>query len=174
ALLVKMLDECAGIENGFMTTMHSYTNDQRLLDLPHKDLRRARAAALSIIPTTTGAAKTVGKVLKHLNGKLDGVSYRVPTPIVSIVDLTAQVKKSVTKQELNAYGEQYKKKLPNIFDFTTEPLVSSDFKGNTNSVIMDSELTYANGTFVKISGWYDNEYGYSKRLAEIATIIGKK
>jgi len=138
------------------------------LDLPHKDLRRARAAALNIIPTTTGAAKTVGKVLKHLDGKLDGISLRVPTPVVSITDFVCNLKKEASKEEIN---KTFKDAVSNILGITEEPLVSMDFKGDSHSSIVDLSLTMANGTLVKVVGWYDNEWGYSNRFVEMAEFI---
>ncbi|KKP80308.1 MAG: Glyceraldehyde-3-phosphate dehydrogenase, type I [Candidatus Moranbacteria bacterium GW2011_GWF2_35_39] len=174
APMIKVLDDNFGVEKGFMTTTHSYTNDQRLQDLPHKDLRRARAAALNIIPTTTGAAKTVGKVIKHLVGNLDGISLRVPTPVVSIVDFICNLKKEATKEEINqAFKEASKNGLKNILAVSEEDLVSMDFKGNPNSAIVDLPLTMANGNLVKVVGWYDNEWGYSNRLVEMAEFITK-
>jgi glyceraldehyde 3-phosphate dehydrogenase len=175
APMIKVLDEKFGVEKGFMTTTHSYTNDQRLLDLPHKDLRRARAAALSIIPTTTGAAKTVGKAMKHLAGKLDGISLRVPTPVVSIVDFIANVKNETTAEEINeAFREAAANGLKNILAVSDEDLVSMDFKGHPASAIVDLPLTMANGKMVKVVGWYDNEWGYSNRLIEMAEYISNK
>jgi len=176
APIIKVLDENFGLEKGFMTTTHSYTNDQRLQDLPHRDLRRARAAALNIIPTTTGAAKTVGLVMKHLEGKLDGISLRVPTPVVSIVDFICNLKKEVTVAEINAaFMEAIKsEKLQGILDATNNELVSMDFKGNPHSSIVDLPLTMANGNLVKVVGWYDNEWGYSNRLVEMAELVGAK
>jgi glyceraldehyde 3-phosphate dehydrogenase len=174
APMIKVLDENFGVEKGFMTTTHSYTNDQRLQDLPHKDLRRARAAALNIIPTTTGAAKTVGKVIKKLNGQLDGISLRVPTPVVSITDFICILKKETSVEEINeAFEEASKNELKNILATTDKGLVSMDFKGNPNSAIVDLPLTMANGTLVKVVGWYDNEWGYSNRLVELAEYISK-
>lgn len=176
APIIKVLDEKFGLEKGFMTTTHSYTNDQRLQDLPHRDLRRARAAALNIIPTSTGAAKTVGLVMPHLVGKLDGISLRVPTPVVSIVDFICNLKKDVTVEEVNAaFMEAIKtEKLQGILDATQEELVSMDFKGNPHSSIVDLPLTMANGNLVKVVGWYDNEWGYSNRLVEMAELVGNK
>jgi glyceraldehyde 3-phosphate dehydrogenase len=168
APMIKVLDDNFGVEKGFMTTTHSYTNDQRVLDLPHKDLRRARAAALNIIPTTTGAAKTVGKVLKHLDGKLDGISLRVPTPVVSITDFVCNLKKEATKEEIN---KTFKDAISNILGVTEEPLVSMDFKGDAHSAIVDLSLTMAQGNLVKVVGWYDNEWGYSNRLVEMAELV---
>jgi glyceraldehyde 3-phosphate dehydrogenase len=170
--MIKVLDEKFGVEKGFMTTTHSYTNDQRLQDLPHNDLRRARAAALNIIPTTTGAAKTVGKAIKHLEGKLDGISLRVPTPVVSIVDFICLVKKETNREEINnAFKEAAQSELKNILEATEEELVSMDFKMNPHSAIIDLPLTMANGNLIKVVGWYDNEWGYSNRLVELAKYI---
>jgi len=175
APMVKVLDENFEVERGFMTTTHSYTNDQRLQDLPHRDLRRARAAALNIIPTTTGAAKTIGKVLKNLDGKLDGISLRVPTPVVSIVDFICTVKKNPTIEEINgAFKESAQNGLRGIMSVEEQPLVSMDFKGNTNSAIVDLALTMVSENLVKVVGWYDNEWGYSNRLVEMAEYISKK
>jgi glyceraldehyde 3-phosphate dehydrogenase len=175
APMVKILDENFAVERGFMTTTHSYTNDQRLQDLPHKDLRRARAAALNIIPTTTGAAKTIGKVLKNLDGKLDGISLRVPTPVVSAVDFVCTLKKSPTVEEINnAFKEAAQTGLRGIMSVEEAPLVSMDFKGNPNSAIVDLALTMVSGNLVKVVGWYDNEWGYSNRLVEIAQYISKQ
>ncbi|TAK95396.1 type I glyceraldehyde-3-phosphate dehydrogenase [Patescibacteria group bacterium] len=175
APMIKVLDDAFGVEKGFMTTTHSYTNDQRLLDLPHRDLRRARAAALNIIPTTTGAAKTVGKVIKKFKGQLDGISLRVPTPVVSITDFVCVLKREVTVEEINdAFKEAAKNSLRNILAVTEEPLVSMDFKGNPHSAIVDLPLTMANGSLVKVVGWYDNEWGYSNRLVEMAEFVNNK
>jgi len=172
APMIKVLDAMFGVEKGFMTTTHSYTNDQRLQDLPHKDLHRARAAAQNIIPTTTGAAKTVGKVFTHLDGKLDGISLRVPTPVVSITDFICNLKKEATVQEINeAFKEAAQDGLMGIMEVTEEPLVSMDFKGNPHSTIVDLSLTMANGNLVKVVGWYDNEWGYSNRLVEMAEFV---
>jgi len=174
APMIKVLDDTFGVEKGFMTTTHSYTNDQRLLDLPHKDLRRARAAALNIIPTTTGAAKTVGKVMKHLKGKLDGISLRVPTPVVSIVDFVCVLKKEATIEEINqAFNEAAAGPMAGILYAETGELVSMDFRGDPHSAIVDLPLTMANGNLVKVVGWYDNEWGYSNRLVELAEFISK-
>lgn len=174
APMIKVLDDNFGVEKGFMTTTHSYTNDQRLQDLPHKDLRRARAAALNIIPTTTGAAKTVGKVLKNLTGNLDGIAFRVPTPVVSITDFVCILKKEVSAEEINnAFAEAAQNGLKNILSVSDEPLVSMDFKGNSHSAIVDLPLTMANGNLAKVVGWYDNEWGYSNRLVEMAEFISE-
>jgi len=175
APMVKVLDENFTVERGFMTTTHSYTNDQRLQDLPHRDLRRARAAALNIIPTTTGAAKTIGKVLKNLDGKLDGISLRVPTPVVSIVDFICTVKKNPTVEEINqAFKDAAQNGLSGIMAVEDAPLVSMDFKGNLHSAIVDASLTMVSENLVKVVGWYDNEWGYSNRLVEMAEYISKK
>jgi len=175
APMIKVLDDAFGVEKGFMTTTHSYTGDQRILDLPHKDLRRARTAGVSIIPTTTGAAKAAGKVLSHLNGKLDGIAMRVPTPVVSIVDFICNVKKEVTAEEVNAaFKSAAEGEMKGILKATEEPLVSMDYKGNPNSSIVDLPLTMANGNLVKVVGWYDNEWGYSNRLVEMAEYVNSK
>jgi len=175
APLVKILEKEFGIIKGFMTTIHSYTNDQNLLDLPHKDLRRARAAAENIIPTTTGAAKAIGKVVPSVKGKMDGISVRVPTPVVSLIDLICDIKRETTVEEVNAIFDKYSDsgEMKGIFCVEKDPLVSSDFKGNPFSSIFDSEYTRVNGNMVKLMAWYDNEWGYSCRLAELAEKIGK-
>jgi glyceraldehyde 3-phosphate dehydrogenase len=159
-----------------MTTIHSYTNDQQLLDLPHKDLRRARAAALSMIPTTTGAAVAVGEVLPELKGKLDGISVRVPTPNVSLVDLAAVLDKKTTGEEVNAaLKEAADGPLKGILAMSTEELVSIDFKGNPHSSIVDAPYTKVmDGDFVKILSWYDNEWGYSSRCVDLLRMLAKK
>jgi len=168
APLVKVLDDEFGIEKGFMTTVHSYTNDQVMLDQPHKDLRRARAGAVNIIPTTTGAAKAVGKVLPHLKGKLDGFSLRVPTPDASITDFVCVLKKEVTKDEVNAAMKKASgANLKGILQYSDEPLVSTDIIGNSYSSIYDSLSTMAMGNLVKVIGWYDNEWGYSCRVVDL-------
>jgi len=176
APIAKVLHEQFGIKKGWMTTVHSYTNDQQLLDLPHKDLRRARAAALSIIPTTTGAATAVGEVLPELKGKLDGIAMRVPTPNVSVVDLAAIVDKKTTDKEVNAAFEQAAKgPLKGILQYSTEPLVSIDFKGNANSSIVDAPYTKVmDGDFVKVLSWYDNEWGYSNRCVDLIRFMATK
>ena len=168
APMVKVLNDAFGLEKGFMTTVHSYTNDQKLLDLPHSDLRRARAAAVSIIPTSTGAAKAVGKVIPELHGMLDGFALRVPTPDGSITDLVATLKKVVTVEEVNAaFREAANGPMKGILEYTEDPIVSADIIGNPHSNIFDSLLTMANGNFVKVVGWYDNEYGYSCRVVDL-------
>jgi glyceraldehyde 3-phosphate dehydrogenase len=176
APMAKVLNDEFGIVKGFMTTIHSYTNDQKILDLPHKDLRRSRAAAINIIPTSTGAAKAIGKMIPELNGKLDGISMRVPTPTVSVLDLIVEVKKSTTKEEVNeAFRKAAATKgFKGILRVEDEPLVSTDFKGDTYSAILDSGETMVNGNMVKVVGWYDNEWGYACRLAEFADFVGKK
>ncbi|HUP39310.1 MAG TPA: type I glyceraldehyde-3-phosphate dehydrogenase, partial [Vicinamibacterales bacterium] len=165
APVAKILHEKFSIKKGWMTTVHAYTNDQQLLDLPHKDLRRARAAALSIIPTTTGAASAVGEVLPELKGKLDGIAMRVPVPNVSVVDLAVLVEKKTTADEVNgAFREASNGPLKGILQYMTEPLVSIDFRGNPASSILDVDYTKVmDGDFVKILAWYDNEWGYSNR-----------
>ena len=169
APLAKVLHESFGIKKGWMTTIHSYTNDQQLLDLPHKDLRRARAAALSMIPTTTGAAVAVGEVLPELKGRLDGFAMRVPTPNVSVVDLAALVDKKTSGEEVNAaLLEAANGPLKGILAYSDEELVSVDFKGNANSSIVDAPYTKVmDGDFVKVLAWYDNEWGYSSRCVEL-------
>jgi glyceraldehyde 3-phosphate dehydrogenase len=176
APLAKVLDEKFGIRKGWMTTVHSYTNDQQLLDLPHKDLRRARAAALSIIPTTTGAAVAVGEVLPNLKGRLDGISMRVPTPNVSVVDLAALLDKKTSKEEVNnAFLEAANGALKGIMQYVDEPLVSIDFRGNPYSSIIDSQYTSVmDGDFVKVLAWYDNEWGYSSRCVDLLRFMEKK
>ncbi len=174
APMVKVLNDAFGIEKGFMTTAHSYTNDQRVLDLPHKDLRRGRAAAVSIIPTTTGAAKAVGKIISELKGKLDGFALRVPTPDGSITDLVAVLKKEVTVDEVNtAFKNASEENLKGILEYTEDPIVSADIVGNSHSNIFDSRLTMVNGNLVKVIGWYDNEFGYSSRVVDLLVKIAK-
>ena len=168
APMVKVLHSEFGLDHGFMTTVHSYTNDQRVLDLPHKDLRRARAAALSIIPTTTGAARTVGKVIPELKGKLDGFSLRVPTPDGSITDFVAILKRPATKEEVNAAMKKAADgPMKGILQYTEDEIVSSDIIGNPHSCIFDSKLTMAMGSTVKVFGWYDNEWGFSCRVIDL-------
>ena len=176
APVAKVLHEKFGIEKGSMTTIHSYTNDQPVLDFPHKDLRRARAAALSMIPTTTGAAVAVGEVLPELKGKLDGISVRVPTPNVSLVDLAAVLDKRTTGEEVNAaLKEAADGPLKGILAMSTEELVSIDFKGNPHSSIVDAPYTKVmDGDFVKILSWYDNEWGYSSRCVDLLRMLAKK
>lgn len=176
APVAKVIHNEFGITRGLMTTIHSYTNDQRILDLPHKDLRRARAAALNMIPTTTGAAKAVGIVLPELKGKLNGMAIRVPTPNVSVVDLVADLGKDVTAEEINsALKRAAEGPMKGILQYSEEPLVSSDSNGNPHSSIVDSTLTMVlEGKMAKILSWYDNEWGYSSRLRDLILYIGKR
>jgi glyceraldehyde 3-phosphate dehydrogenase len=173
--VVKVVMDNFGFKHAFMTTVHSYTNDQQILDLPHKDLRRARAAALSIIPTTTGAAKATGLVLPEVKGKIDGVSLRVPTPDVSLVDLTAEVEKKTTIEEVNAaFKKAAQGALKGILDVSDEPLVSVDYIGSLYSSVVDSMSTNViDGTLVHVSSWYDNEMGYSARCVDLLAHIGR-
>lgn len=175
APIVKILHNEFGFVRGLMTTIHSYTNDQKILDLPHSDLRRARAAALSMIPTTTGAAKAVGLVLPELNGRLDGMAMRVPTPNVSIVDLVAELKTSVSVEQVNeAVKKAADGPMKGILQYMDEPLVSCDFNGNAHSSIYDASFTKViDGTLVKVLSWYDNEWGYSNRLRDLMLYIMK-
>jgi len=176
APLAKVLHQTFGVKKGWMTTIHSYTNDQQLLDLPHKDLRRARAAALSMIPTTTGAAAAVGEVLPELKGKLDGISMRVPTPNVSCVDLAAILGRPVTPEEVNAaFQKAADGPLKGILACSNEELVSIDFKGNPHSSIVDLPYTKVmDGDFVKVLSWYDNEWGYSNRCVDLLRLLVKR
>ena len=176
APLAKALDDAFGIESGQMTTVHAYTGDQRLHDAPHKDLRRARAAALNIVPTTTGAAKAVGLVLPDLNGKLDGFAVRVPVPTGSLVDLTFVPKKDVTVEEVNAAMKKASEdeKLSVAFEYSDEPLVSTDIQHNPHGSIFDSEMTRVLGNQVKVVSWYDNEWGYSNQLVRMTDYIGQR
>ncbi|HLF20599.1 MAG TPA: type I glyceraldehyde-3-phosphate dehydrogenase [Bacteroidota bacterium] len=172
APLVKVLHDNFRVKKGMMNTIHSYTNDQRILDLPHSDMRRARAAAINIIPTTTGAAKTVGKVIPELAGKLDGYALRVPTPNGSLTDFTAELEKEVTKEQVNeAYKKAAESGLKGILEFSEDDLVLRDIVGNTHSCIIDSKLTMTMGSMVKVFGWYDNEWGYSNRVVELVKKI---
>ena len=170
APLAKVLLDGFGLEQGFMTTCHAYTNDQRILDLPHSDLRRARAAALSIIPTSTGAARAIGEVLPELKGKLDGIALRVPVPDGSVVDLTCQVSRATSADEVNAAFRAAAESGPlkGILGYTEDPIVSRDIVGDSRSSLVDGALTMVSGTAVKVVSWYDNEWGYSCRLAELA------
>jgi glyceraldehyde 3-phosphate dehydrogenase len=176
APVVKVLDQKFGIENGLMTTVHAYTNDQKNIDNPHKDLRRARSCAQSIIPTTTGAAKALSLVLPHLKGKLHGMALRVPTPNVSLVDLVVDLKQEVTVDEVNqAFIDAAKGELKGILDFTTEPLVSIDFNTNPHSAIVDGLSTMVmEGRKVKVLAWYDNEWGYSCRVVDLTNLVASK
>ena len=172
APMVKVLNDNFGVEKGLLNTIHSYTSDQKLVDAPHKDLRRARSAAINIVPTTTGAAIAVTKVIPSLQGKLDGIALRVPTPDGSIVDFTCQLKRNVTKEEINKLFKNVSlHHLKGILEYTEEPLVSTDIVGNPHSVIFDSQLTYVKDNLVKVIGWYDNEAGYSYRLVELALFL---
>jgi len=176
APMAKVLLDNFGIKRGLMTTIHSYTNDQRILDLPHKDLRRARAAAVSMIPTSTGAAKAIGAVLPQLKGKMDGFAIRVPTPDVSLIDLTCELEKSTTVEEINAaFKKASIAAMSHVLEYSEAPLVSKDFVGNPKSCIFDPELTKViDGNFAKIVGWYDNEWGYSCRIVDLIEFIAKK
>jgi glyceraldehyde 3-phosphate dehydrogenase len=171
-----VLHEKFVIEKGFMTTIHSYTNDQNVLDFPHKDLRRARAAAINMIPTSTGAAKAIGLVLPQLKGKLDGYAMRVPTPNVSVVDLVAVTSKSTTAEEVNASLKAAAEgELKGILEYTEDPVVSTDMMHNSNSSIVDSDLTKVlGGNLLKVVAWYDNEWGYSVRVVDLAIFLAKK
>jgi len=175
APVAKTLHETFGIERGLMTTVHSYTNDQRILDVVHKDLRRARAAAMNIVPTSTGAAKAIGLVIPELNGKLHGLSLRVPTSTVSVVDLVADLKKSATDSEINAaLKEAAENRLKGILEYCDKPLVSSDFRGNPASSIVDAlSTTVLEGKMAKVLAWYDNEWGYSCRVADLAAFMAE-
>ena len=174
--IAKLIHEQFTIERGFMTTIHSYTNDQRVLDLAHKDLRRARAAALSMIPSTTGAAKMVGVIFPELKGRIDGTAIRVPTPNVSIVDLSCQVKRETTLEEVNeVFKAAAAGPMKGILQYLTEPLVSKDFNGNPHSCIFDSTMTaVVDKRFVKAFGWYDNEWGYSNRVVDLVAYMAKR
>ncbi|MEW6674848.1 MAG: type I glyceraldehyde-3-phosphate dehydrogenase [Nitrospirota bacterium] len=176
APVAKVIHRDFGIIRGLMTTIHSYTNDQRILDLPHKDLRRARAAAMNMIPTTTGAAKAVGLVLPELKGKLDGMAIRVPTPNVSVVDLVAEVSRDITSEEVNsAFKKAAEGPMKGILQYTEEPIVSMDCNGNDHSSIVDATLTRViEGRMVKVIAWYDNEWGYSSRLRDLILYIIKR
>jgi len=176
APVAKILNQNFKIIKGFMTTVHSYTNDQRILDLAHKDLRRARAAAINIIPTTTGAAKAIGNVIPELKGKLDGIAFRVPTATVSVLDLICQVEKETSSEEVNYAFKKasQQKELKGILGIEDAPLVSSDYIGNSFSAVVDAGLTMAQDNLVKIVAWYDNEWAYACRLAEFAEYVGKR
>ena len=178
APISKVLQDNFGLEKAFMTTCHSYTNDQKILDIVHKDLRRARAAAINIIPTSTGAAKAIGEVLPSCSGKMNGISLRVPTPDVSIVDLTAILGKEVTKQDINAAMKKAAEgELKGILQYTEDPIVSSDVLHSTYSSVFDSGLTMVLGeksNFVKVFAWYDNEWGFSNRMVDFIEMVGKK
>lgn len=172
APMVKVLDDNFKVVKGFMTTIHSYTNDQGLLDQPHKDLRRARAGAMNIIPTSTGAAKAVGEVLPHLKGKLDGFSLRVPTPDGSLTDFVCIIEKETTREEINSVMKKAaESSMKGIMEYTEDPIVSTDIIGNSNSCIFDSLSTMAKGNMIKVIGWYDNEWGYSCRVVDLINKI---
>ena len=176
APIVKVLHEAFGVKSGWMTTVHAYTNDQNLLDLPHKDLRRARAAALSIIPTTTGAASAVAEVLPEMKGRLDGIAMRVPTPNVSVVDLSANLEKTATADDINAaFKAAADGPLKDIIEYVTAPLVSIDFRGNSHSAMLDSAYTKViGGNFAKVMAWYDNEWGYSSRCVDLVRYMASR
>ncbi len=174
APIVKVLNDSFGVKRGFMTTVHAYTADQKLVDAPHKDLRRARSAAVSIIPTTTGAAKTVAEVIPELKGKLDGLSFRVPIPTGSVTDFVCELEKHTTKEEINEAFKKASEKLKGILEYSAEPLVSADIVHDSHSSIFDSDLTYVmGGNFVKVIAWYDNEWGFSERMVDVIKLIGK-
>jgi glyceraldehyde 3-phosphate dehydrogenase len=171
--LVKVLDDAFGVVNGMMSTIHAYTGDQQLVDGPHKDLRRARAAAINIVPTSTGAARATSLVMASMKGKLDGSSLRVPVPTGSITDFTANISRPATAEEINAaYAAAAKKQFKGVIRYSAEPLVSSDIVGDPASCIFDSGLTMSMGTLVKVNGWYDNEWGYSNRLVDLTKYVG--
>jgi glyceraldehyde 3-phosphate dehydrogenase len=176
APMVKVLKEAFGFKRGLMTTIHSYTNDQRILDLPHKDLRRARAAGQSMVPTSTGAAKAIGLVIPELKGKLDGLAIRVPTPNVSLVDLTCETQTPVTPEQVNeAFREAAQGPLAKYLEYSDAPLVSKDFNGNPKSCIFDAPLTkVTDGNIVKVFGWYDNEWGYSNRVVDLIEYVARQ
>jgi glyceraldehyde 3-phosphate dehydrogenase len=175
APMAKVIDDTFGIERGLMTTIHAYTNDQNVLDYPHKDLRRARAAALNMIPTTTGAAKAIALVMPQLKGKLDGYAMRVPVPTGSATDLTVELKTSASKEEINAAIKAAADgPLKGILQYTEDPIVSTDIVTDPSSCIFDAGLTYTNGNMAKVVGWYDNEWGYSNRLVDLVNLVGSK
>ncbi len=175
APMAKAIDDAFGIERGLMTTIHAYTNDQSILDFPHSDLRRARAAALNMIPTSTGAAKAIGLVMPHLKGKLDGYAMRVPVPTGSATDLTVELKKTATKEQINAVVKAAADgPLKGILQYTEDPIVSTDIVTDPSSCIFDASLTIVNGNMVKVLGWYDNEWGYSNRLVDLVNFVGAK
>lgn len=175
AAAMRVLDEAFGVEQAMMTTIHSYTNDQRILDAPHKDLRRARNAATNIIPTTTGAARAVGKVLPQFQGIFDGVAVRVPTPTGSLSDVTAILKREVTKEEINQEIERRAEgDLKGVIEYSENPLVSSDIVGNPHSAVFDSQLTRTMGNMAKVFLWYDNEWGYSCRMVDVIEFMGER
>jgi glyceraldehyde 3-phosphate dehydrogenase len=172
--MVKVLDDAFGVENGLMTTIHAYTGDQSLVDGPHSDLRRARGAAINIVPTSTGAARATSLVLESMKGKLDGTSLRVPVPTGSITDFVANLKKPASVEEINAaFKAAAAGPLKGILEYTDAPIVSSDIVTNSHSCIFDSDLTMSMGSLVKVLGWYDNEWGYSNRLVDLALHVAK-
>lgn len=174
APMVKVLNDAFGIERGYMTTVHAYTNDQNILDLPHKDLRRARAAAINIVPTTTGAAKAVSEVIPGVKGRLDGLAFRVPVSDGSVTDLTVVLSKSPSKDDVNAaFREAANTSLIGILEYSADQLVSTDIIGNSHSCIFDSSLTMAHGNIVKVVGWYDNEWGYSNRIVDLLMRVAR-
>lgn len=174
APVVKVLHDNFGVKRGFMTTIHAYTADQKLVDAPHKDLRRARSAAVSIIPTTTGAAKSVAEVIPELKGKLDGLSFRVPVATGSVTDFVCELEKSAAKEELNEAFRKASEKLKGVLEYSAEPLVSADIVHDSNSSIFDSELTNVlSGNFVKVVAWYDNEWGFSERMVDVVKLLMK-
>jgi glyceraldehyde 3-phosphate dehydrogenase len=173
--MAKVLDDSFGIVRGLMTTIHAYTNDQRILDFPHNDLRRARAAALNMIPTSTGAAKAIGLVMPHLKGKLDGYAMRVPVPTGSATDLTVELASPATKEDINAAMKTAASgSLKGILVYTEDPIVSSDIVTDPASCVFDAGMTNANGSMAKVLGWYDNEWGYSNRLIDLVVLVGSK
>jgi glyceraldehyde 3-phosphate dehydrogenase len=173
--MAKVLNDTFGVERGFMTTVHAYTGDQMLLDGPHKDLRRARSAAINIVPTTTGAARATGLVIPALAGKLDGVAVRVPVEDGSLTDLAVVLSRDVTADEVNeAFAAAASGPLAGILRYSTDPMVSRDVIGETASCVFDSPLTQASGSLVKVFGWYDNEWGYTCRLADLAAMVGER
>lgn len=175
APMAKAIDDAFGIERGLMTTIHAYTNDQNILDYPHKDLRRARAAALNMIPTSTGAAKAIGLVMPNMKGKLDGYAMRVPVPTGSATDLTVELKTAASKEEINAVVKAAAEgPLKGILQYTEDPIVSTDIVTDPASCIFDAGMTNANGNMVKVLGWYDNEWGYSNRLVDLVGLVGSK
>jgi glyceraldehyde 3-phosphate dehydrogenase len=176
AIMAKVLDEAFGLEYGLLTAVHSYTSDQNILDLPHEDLRRARAASMSMIPTTTGAAQAIGLVLPHLNGRLDGIAVRVPTPDVSLTDLTVLLRRPVTREEVNAaFGTAAEGLLKGYLEILDEELISPDLVGKAASCLFDPFLTKVmDGAMVKVFGWYDNEWGYAARMRDLTLMLGAR
>jgi len=175
APMAKAIDDAFGIERGLMTTIHAYTNDQRILDFPHSDLRRARAAAINMIPTSTGAAKAIALVMPHMKGKLDGYAMRVPVPTGSATDLTVELKTAATKEEINEVVKKAAEgPMKGILQYTEDPIVSTDIVTDPASCVFDAGMTNANGNMVKVLGWYDNEWGYSNRLVDLVGLVGSK